>query len=117
MAEGKTLNLDQFLPPKKAVQLEGVEYEVLPLCVETFLNMSGMLEKFQEAQKGQDTVGTIRASLDILGAMVPELPRERVQRLPVHALQTLVEYVVAGIADAEEGEPGSPPAEGGEAAP
>ena len=106
MAE-KVLNLDKFILEPRFVEMGGQRYEVLPVCVETFLGVSDKLEQLQSAQEAKNLAETVGSALDVLHALVPELPMEKAKRLPMDGLLELVQFAtesMAGDAEPEAGE-------------
>lgn len=100
----KTLNLDALAKTNRTLTLGGVDYEVVEMTVENFI------ETTKAAQKLGDSAGVVEqmeAAIDMILRSIPSMDKGVLGKLSLEQLTTIVKFV-RGELDEKE----APAAEG-----
>jgi hypothetical protein len=90
------LNLDEISSPTRTVTIGGVEYEVVTMTVENFI----------ETTKATKTEGLTESEqmermVEMVGRYIPEIDKNILNKLPIEKITVLLEFVT-GAMDAKE---------------
>ncbi len=91
--EDRVLNLDAFISAPKTLTFRGVDYEVIDPPMEVFLRAMDLQEKMTD-----DSMATIfDAMLDMVGVMVPDMPKELIRQMTRDQLMQTVQFIIHDI--------------------
>lgn len=87
----KILNLDSFVTNERSVKLNGVDYPVLEMSVESFIETTRQAQKMIKEEAG--ILEQVEATVDMIRRSVPTLPEEIIRRMPLEHMQTVVGFI------------------------
>ena len=87
----KILNLDSFVTNERSVKLNGVDYPVLEMSVESFIETTRQAQKMIKEEAG--IVEQVEATVDMIRRSVPTLPEEIIRQMPLEHMQTIVGFI------------------------
>lgn len=87
----KLLNLDTLGKEPRTLVIDGVEHVVEDMSVENFIKTTKVAE--QLAESNAPLSEQVAAASDLIHRAVPTLSVERLSKLPVRHLQTIVAFV------------------------
>lgn len=90
----KYLNLDEVAPPQKTVKIGGVEYKVMDMTVENFIESSRMVEN-KDATAEEQTLESVRT----LKRYIPDIPESELMKLSFEKLTVLIHFVNGAYAE------------------
>lgn len=100
----KFLNLDEIAAPQKTVKIGGVEYQVLDMTVENFIETTRATQREKEATPDEQ----FEQAVQMLHRYIPDAPIEVFKRLNFEKLNVLVKFVTGELeAEASEKTEGS----------
>ena len=111
----RRLNLDEYMPAPAYVTLDGNEHEISARSVQVWLNFLKGRDAL-EKMVGEDTPDADRAemlmngNIDIITMVCPSIPRERLLRLSLDAIQAFTSFIaeeMRGLVETEEDEDGA----------
>lgn len=93
----KFLNLDEIAAPQKTVKIAGVEYQVIDMTVENFI------ETTRISQSGKDVTADVQfeQAVKMLSRYIPEAPEGVLRKLTFQKIEVLMKFVT-GELEAEQ---------------
>lgn len=95
----KVLNLDAVKKPKKILTFLGVDYEVLAMSVETFIEVSHLA---QQIKPTDPFVKQVELMVDMISRCIPSIPVETLKSMDIEELTLLMSFVKGELDNAEE---------------
>ena len=97
----KILNLDKLAKGSdRKLTINGVDYPVLPMTVENFINTTRSIESMVE--KGSTAAEQIDITLDLICSLVPTVPRGDLLKYELTMLNTIATFVRGEDVDEQE---------------
>lgn len=102
----KILNIDSLATEKRFVRISGVEYPIVDMTVQHFIETSKMANDLE----GATILEQVEATVKFLQRSVPELPEATIRALSLENMQVIVsfvrgEHLVEGV---ENSDPNAP---------
>jgi hypothetical protein len=98
------LDLDSLSKVEKSIILNGKEYAVKEMTVESFIAATKEAQEF--AAKGDESiVANLEATCRMLRRTIPDLSEETIRSLDFNKLKVLVAFVQGEVEEASEGAP------------
>lgn len=105
----KILNIDSFAKDERSVKLGGVEYTIVEMTVENFIETSKQAASLEDAS----LVDQIEATIVMIMRSIPTVPEATLRGIKLEHLQTIVAFIrgdhlVEGVEDTEAPEKKEP---------
>jgi len=95
-AKGKVnfLDLDALNVSLGKFKVNGVEYDVMPLTLEGFINLNALPDELDEEGEDDDVnADKMDRALDVFQQVLPEVPKDEWKKLTISQLNSLMEWV------------------------
>lgn len=99
----KIINLDELLPEKQLVILDGQEHELIPASVEVYMQVLKARERMKHASQELEQM---EQGVMLIRLCCPSIEEARLRRLPLRALTALVEAIEEQMADSVQADAG-----------
>ncbi len=98
----KILNIDSFAKDERSVKLGGVEYPIVEMTVENFIETSKQAAALEEAT----LVEQIEATIVMIMRSIPTVPEATLRAIKLEHLQTIIAFIrgdhlVEGVEDTD----------------
>lgn len=105
----KILNIDSFAKDERSVKLGGVEYPIVEMTVENFIETSKQAAALEDAS----LVDQIEATIVMIMRSIPTVPESVLRGIKLEHLKTIVAFIrgdhlVEGVEDTEAQEKKEP---------
>lgn len=87
----KILNLDDLAPPAKVVNLDGKSFNVKEMTVADFVKRQ---QEAKTVEATQDPGEQMKRAVTMLTESIPDLPRERLDRMTMPQIIALINFIV-----------------------
>jgi hypothetical protein len=86
----KILNLDELQQSTKTVKLGGVEYKVLDMTVEQFIESTAASIRLKDEK---DPVKQLKETVALIRRAIPDAPADKVNSLQINQLEVLMNFI------------------------
>lgn len=94
MANERYLDLDAFATEPGKIRYKGETYEIQDISVELYAKAIKLQEKIDNATDDEDVLDGV---MELLGAMVPDMPQEIIKTMTIKQLTALLGFIIQDL--------------------
>lgn len=94
MANERYLDLDAFATEPGKIKYKGETYEIQDISVELYAKAIKLQEKIDNATDDEDVLNGV---MELLGAMVPDMPQETIKTMTIKQLTALLGFIIQDL--------------------
>jgi len=94
MANERYLDLDAFATEPGKIRYKGETYEIQDISVELYAKAIKLQDKIDNATDDEDVLNGV---MELLGAMIPDMPFETIKTMNIKQLSALLGFVVQDL--------------------
>jgi len=94
MANERYLDLDAFATEPGKIKYKGETYEIQDISVELYAKAIKLQEKIDNATDDEDVLDGV---MELLGAMVPDMPQEIIKTMTIKQLTALLGFIIQDL--------------------
>ena len=88
------LNIDALTTVKRQVTIDAVQHDVCEISVQQFIDNLAANEKLEADNAAGVPLGkSLELSIAAINESIPTLPEERIRKLPLEAMSTLMKFI------------------------
>ncbi len=94
MANERYLDLDAFATEPGIIKYKGATYEIQDISVELYAKAIKLQDKIDNATDDEDVLDGV---MELLGAMVPDMPQEIIKTMTIKQLTALLGFIIQDL--------------------
>ena len=94
MANERYLDLDAFATEPGKIRYKGETYEIQDISVELYAKAIKLQDKIDNATDDEDVLDGV---MELLGAMVPDMPQEIIKTMTIKQLTALLGFIIQDL--------------------
>lgn len=94
MANERYLDLDAFATEPGKIKYKGETYEIQDISVELYAKAIKLQDKIDNATDDEDVLDGV---MELLGAMVPDMPQEIIKTMTIKQLTALLGFIIQDL--------------------
>ena len=94
MANERYLDLDAFATEPGIIKYKGATYEIQDISVELYAKAIKLQDKIDNATDDEDVLDGV---MELLGAMVPDMPQETIKTMTIKQLTALLGFIIQDL--------------------